>query len=417
MTGETVDVAIVGSGPAGLAAAVVLRRAGASVTVLEREREAGGIPRHSDHTGYGVREFRRVLRGPEYARRWVERALTQGVDLRTETTATGWADAGARARTLMLTSPAGVGQIDARAVVLATGTRERPRSARLVPGTRPAGVLTTGALQQMVQAGLPVGRRAVVVGAEHVSFSAILTLAHAGCTPVAMITTERRHQSFAALRALTAGRHRVPVLTRTSIAAIHGGDRVSAVEVRDDASGAVRLVECDTVVFTGDWVPDHELARRGGLPIDDGTRAPHVDGGLRTAAPGVFAAGNLLHGAETAAFCTRSGAWVARSVLTWLRDDTARWPADAGVPILCEEPLRWVSPNLVVPGRTEVAHGHLRARSSAFARRPEIVVRQGERELWRGRVRSTVPTRPVRLSAHWMRHVEAGEPVRVSMTG
>ena len=56
---------IVGGGPAGLAAAIELRELGISpVTVIEREREAGGIPRHSDHTGFGLRDLRTVALRP-----------------------------------------------------------------------------------------------------------------------------------------------------------------------------------------------------------------------------------------------------------------------------------------------------------------------------------------------------------------
>src|SRR5258708_37021478 len=55
-TTHTVDVAIVGGGPAGLTAAAALSRDRArNVVVLERESAAGGIPRHSDHPGYGMR--------------------------------------------------------------------------------------------------------------------------------------------------------------------------------------------------------------------------------------------------------------------------------------------------------------------------------------------------------------------------
>ena len=55
--GVTADVLIVGAGPAGLAAAVELRRLGAgSVVVADRDDEAGGIPRHSAHTGFGARD-------------------------------------------------------------------------------------------------------------------------------------------------------------------------------------------------------------------------------------------------------------------------------------------------------------------------------------------------------------------------
>jgi NADPH-dependent 2,4-dienoyl-CoA reductase/sulfur reductase-like enzyme len=175
-----VDALVVGAGPAGLAAATALARAGMSAIVVDREAELGGIPRHTDHVGYGTRTFHRLLRGPAYARAWVSRAERAGVDLRPATTVTGWAGGDAACREVTTTSPAGTATIRAGAVLVATGTRERPRPARLVPGARPAGVLTTGALQQLVATRQPVGRRAVVIGAEHVSFSAVLTLRHAG---------------------------------------------------------------------------------------------------------------------------------------------------------------------------------------------------------------------------------------------
>ena len=166
-------------------------RSGASVVVLEREAASGGIPRHSDHTGYGMRDLRRVMSGPAYARRLTERAVGAGADVRVQSMVTGWADDSS----LWVTSPAGRYRLDARAVVLATGARERPRSARLVPGDRPTGVFTTGHLQNHVHehghelGGL--GGTAVVVGAELVSWSAVLTLRDAGCRPVLM-TTEHR---------------------------------------------------------------------------------------------------------------------------------------------------------------------------------------------------------------------------------
>ena len=190
-------VVIVGGGPAGLAAAVELRRRGVpEVLVLEREAAAGGIPRHAQHQGFGLRDLHRPLSGPGYARRYAELAAAAGAELRTETMVTGWAPGGP----LELTGPRGREQLEPAAVVLATGCRERPRSARLVPGSRPEGVMTTGTLQQLVYLkGLTPGTRALVVGAEHVSFSALLTLAHGGARAVGMVTELPRHQSLAAV--------------------------------------------------------------------------------------------------------------------------------------------------------------------------------------------------------------------------
>src|SRR5262249_32933124 len=158
------------------------------VLIVDREAEAGGVPRHSAHTGFGLRDQRRVMTGPAYARHYARAAARAGAEVRAGTTVTGWlgwpgsggaADrprstppppgappgAGARAPppappgpadpagatgplTVTLTSAGGLETVTASAVLLATGCRERPRAARLVPGGRPPGVMTTGELQQ-----------------------------------------------------------------------------------------------------------------------------------------------------------------------------------------------------------------------------------------------------------------------------
>ena len=188
------SVVVVGGGPAGLACAIELRRLGvADVAVLDREQVAGGIPRHCNHQGFGMRDLHRFLSGPSYAGRYVELALAAGADVRAETMVTGWSGDGA----FEMTGPDGRETVRADAVVLATGCRERPRAARLVPGTRPDGVFTTGLVQQLAQQRLPIGTQALIVGAEHVSFSALLTLAHSDVRVVGMVTDLPRQQSFA----------------------------------------------------------------------------------------------------------------------------------------------------------------------------------------------------------------------------
>jgi thioredoxin reductase len=408
---ERTDVVVVGGGPAGLAAALELRRLGVKrVVVLEREREAGGVPRHTDHTGFGLRDLHRWLRGPRYAARYRALAAAAGVDVRTSTTATAWAGPHA----LAVTAPGGLVELASDAIVLASGCRERPRAARLVAGDRPAGVLTTGALQQLVA--LPGqrigGRRAVVVGAEHVSFSAVLTLAHAGVATVAMVTEQPRHQSYAALVWLATGRHRVPVLTRSRVEVIRGRQRVEGVVVSDLVTGAERELACDTVVFTGEWIPDHELARQGGLTMDAGTRAPLVDGALRCSLPGVFAAGNLVHAAETADVAALSGRHAAHAVHAFLSGRV--WPSHPPLAIIAETPIRWVSPSAVAADVRQVPHEHFLLRVDRFLDTAEVEVRQAEGVLWRQRYRHLVPACSIHLDAGWLTKVASdGGPIVV----
>ena len=379
-------VLVVGSGPAGLSAALELatRQAGL-VVVVDREADAGGVPRHCDHTGFGLLDLHRSMTGPAYARRLVSRALAAGVQLRLATTVADVAPDG----TVTLVGPSGITRVRPEAVLLATGARERPRTARLVPGDRPAGVFTTGQLQQWVMSeDLAVGRRAVVVGAEHVAYSAVLTLRHAGVTTVAMVTDQPRHQTVPAFA--LAARHgwRVPLRTSSRVAALHGRGRLEAVDVEDVVTGAVDGIRADTVVFTGDWVPDHELARRMDVALDPATRGPRTDRWGHTSRPGVVAAGNLVHPGETAAVAALGGRDAGRR----LADDLTggERPTADGVAVVAAGALA-----SVVPVRFDPADlpSRLVVRTAEFTGRRLVVARQGGRELGRHRLRHSVPGR------------------------
>lgn len=398
-----VDVLIVGAGPAGLAAAARLAAAGVGrVEVLDREPEPGGVPRHCPHGGYGT--LLRPLTGPAYARLLVGAAGQAGATVRPGVTALDWAGP----LSLRTVSPDGPETLTARAVVLATGARERPRAARLVPGTRPAGVHTTGELQRAVHLhGQDIGTRALVVGAEDVSYAAAGTVRAAGATVVAMLTEHTRPQTAAARAADFRLRQGVPLLTGTTVAELLGHGRLSGVRVRH-LDGRTAVLPCDTVVFTGDFVPDHELARRARLVLDPGTRGPAVDGTLRTSRPGVFAAGSLLHPAESAATATREGVHAAGAVLAHL-SGTERPP---GVPLSVAPPLRWIAPNRVTPSdRLPYV-----LRTTTELTRPVLYVTQNGRVLHRERLRTAQPNRTLRLPADWTHRVDpdAG-PVRVTV--
>lgn len=406
------SVLIVGGGPAGLTAAAVLSRQGQHVVVLDREEDAGGIPRHSDHTGYGFRDLRRVMTGPAYARRLVDRAVDAGARIETGATVTGWAGE----RAVEVTSASGRLPVGADAVILATGARERPRSARLVPGDRPRGVLTTGQLQNLVHLqGQKVGSRAVVVGAELVSWSAVLTLRHAGCDVVSMVSAHQRPEVYRPVA--LAGRLGlgVPVIISARVVRVIGKSRVEAVEVEHLLTGRRTQIACDVVVFTGDWFPDHELARTAGLEMDPCSRGPLVDTALRTSNPGVFAIGNVVHPVDTADVAALDGAHVVTAVTAWLAHRT--WPTEA-IDLHAGGCLAWVAPGRLDP-RTAPARNRLLAWSDTLVRRPLVTVRQADRELTARRLCwPLAPGRMFRIPASVLRGMDpAGGAVTLSVEG
>ena len=127
-----VDVAIIGGGPAGLAAAVELWKKGVrNLVILEREKKLGGILRQCIHDGFGLRRFKETLSGPEYAQRFIDMAQELGIPYITEATVIRITED----RQVYAAAPQGMVEIQAKAVILTMGCRERTRGAISIPGT------------------------------------------------------------------------------------------------------------------------------------------------------------------------------------------------------------------------------------------------------------------------------------------
>ena len=409
----TTDVLIVGGGPAGLAAGLELKKLGVkNVLVAEREPEPGGIPRLCGHIGFGLRDFYRVMTGPDYARKYRELAERAEIEVHANTTITGWE----QDCQVSYTSPEGIGSIAAKSILLATGVRERPRSARLVPGHRPQGVFTTGSLQRFVfEQHLPVGKRAVIVGAEIVSLSVVTTLLHAGVKIVNMVTELPHHQLYLPLflpaKILYADLlARTSILTNKRVTNILGQPRLEAIELTDLDSGTKEIVECDTVIFTGDWIPENELTRRGDIQTGRPPVGPQVDSYFRTSQTGIFAAGNLLRGVETADWSALEGRRAAHFIARYL--ENAEWSASR-LELQPEQPIAWVCPNILSEG---VPAQGFRYWSNEFRRNATLQVRQGSRVLCEKKISWLRANVALSLSSDWVEKVDFGkEPVKLVM--
>jgi thioredoxin reductase len=289
------DVVVIGGGPAGLATAIALQEQGIKdVVVLEREPEAGGIPRHCGHMGYGYFKRWGLLSGPKLAKRLRENASS--IDVRAHTTVLEFSLRG----TLRVHGPSGISEMGAKKIVLATGTRESSRAARLIGGKRLPGIINTGTLQQEVYLhhAKPFSRP-VILGSEWVSFSALMTCRHGGIKPVAMVTEGQRIDApfyFAAGARFVFG---APVIGGASVIAIHGKDKVEAVEIQ--VNGQTRMIACDGVIVSGKFRSEHALYSSGFLERDG--YAPKVTDGFKTSRPNIYAVGNVLGRLETAGTC------------------------------------------------------------------------------------------------------------------
>ncbi len=293
------DVVAIGGGPAGMAAALAAREAGArDVLIIERDRELGGILQQCIHNGFGLRRFDKELTGPGYAHRYIEMVKQAGIDVWLDSTVLS-ADPGGIVTSV---SPdKGLRTVTAASVVYAMGCRERTRGAIRIPGSRPAGVFTAGAAQRMVNMeGYLPGRNVVVVGSGDIGLimARRMTLEGADVKAVFEIMPYSNGLNRNIVQCLED--FDIPLYLSHSVVAVHGEDHVTGVTVAkvDDRmtpiAGTEFDVDCDCVLLSVGLIPENELGRAHDLEIDPVTGGAIVDQFRRTNMAGYFAAGNVL---------------------------------------------------------------------------------------------------------------------------
>ena len=353
------DVIVIGAGPAGLSTATALKDSGVgAVIVLDREDQAGGIPRHCGHPPFGMREFKRILTGPQYAAYLTKRAKAKGVEIYLNCSVVALHPAGQ----LTLSTTLGGMQISAKRVVICTGVREIPRAARLVSGQRPLGISTTGALQSMVYLkGKRPFKRPVIVGTELVAFSSLLTCRKANIKPVAMIEQGAKTSAYAVCDLLPKIMG-VKLYKNCQLLSIEGSQRVSGVNIMK-ADGKTQRVDCDGVLFSGQFTAEASLIRMSHLALDEHTGLPVVDQFGQCSDDHYYAVGNLLHPVETAGWCWQEGQSVAANIaqsLSKLQDDKDEQQRLAVT--LCNDKISYVTPQRFAKMDFENASGNFQLR-------------------------------------------------------
>ena len=317
MSEQKYDVTVIGSGAAGLAAAISSRQAGAEkVLVVERDIEPGGILLQCIHHGFGLRVFKEDLPGPAFAQKLIDKAFSSGIEFLPDTMVLELKPG----ELTVMNGSGGLRQIGTRSVVLAMGCRERTRAQVNLPGSRPAGVFTAGTAQRLVNIeGYMPGKRFVILGSGDIGMimARRITL-EGGCV-------ERVVEIMPYLTGLT--RNYVQCLQDFNICLQLGrtvnrvlGDRrleaVETVGVDDNwnpQKGTEEIIPCDTLLLSVGLIPENELSRQMGIKISPVTGGPVVDQDMQTSIPGVFAAGNVVHVYDLVDWVTEAGFTAGRA--------------------------------------------------------------------------------------------------------
>ena len=284
------DIVIVGGGPAGMAAAVAAYDAGCTdVVILDREPQLGGILMQCIHNGFGLHKLGQELTGPEYAAVYEEKVRSRNISVYAETTVT----AISADKIVTAQNRRGILKIQAKAVILAMGCRERSRGALNICGSRPAGVYSAGTAQKLVNCmGYQVGKKVVILGSGDIGLIMARRMSYEGVMPYSGGLTRNIVQCLEDFG--------IPLYLSTTVVQIHGKERLEGVTIAqvDDKRQPIEetkcYIPCDTLLLSVGLIPENELTRAAGIPIDPVTNGALVDENYQTKIPGIFACGNVL---------------------------------------------------------------------------------------------------------------------------
>lgn len=293
------DVAVIGAGPAGLAAALAAKRNNASVVLIERDFRMGGILEQCIHMGFGLKYFKEELSGPEYADRFIQLVEGEGITVLLNTMVLS---IDGDTRTIHAANKDGNIVIEAGAIVLSMGCRERTRAQVQTPGTRPAGVFTAGTAQRFmnVQNEL-VGHKAVIVGSGDIGMIMARRLTLEGIKVEAVVEIMPYLAGLTRNRVQCLEDYGIPLYLSHMVTEIRGKRRVEGVTIaqidenREKIPGTSFDVDCDTILYSVGLIPENEVSKTAGVQLDPITNGPVVDSNMETNVSGIFACGNVLH--------------------------------------------------------------------------------------------------------------------------
>jgi NADPH-dependent 2,4-dienoyl-CoA reductase/sulfur reductase-like enzyme len=354
MNSAPIDVLVIGSGPAGMAAAIQARKSGSErVLLVERAEELGGLLSQCIHNGFGLIYFSEDMTGPEYGQKFIEKVMDSKIEVLLETMVLRLtAD-----RKVTLCNRNGVQTLAPKSVVLTMGCRERARESIVISGYRPAGIFTAGTAQRWVNIeGYLPGKEIVILGSGDVGMIMARRLTLEGARVKAVVEILPYIGGLIRNEVQCIYDFNIPVLLEHTISNIHGIQRVNGVTVarldqdKNPIPGTEKFIECDTLLLSVGLIPENELSFMAGVDLDPITGGPIVNERMETNVSGIYAAGNCVHVNDLVDNVTLEGEKAGQNAAEYASGKASQ---EMRIKLEAGENVRYVVPQMIT-GKREV---------------------------------------------------------------
>ena len=384
-----VDIAIIGGGPAGMAAAIAAYDKGVkNILILEREQSLGGILKQCIHNGFGLHRFGEELTGPEYAARYKVEVEKREIPTMLDTTVIEIS----RERVVRaMNREYGVFEIEAGAVILSMGCRERPKGALNIAGTRPSGVYTAGTAQKFVNMkGYMPGREVVILGSGDIGLIMARRMTLEGARVKAVLELMPYSGGLARNIEQCLNDFGIPLMLSHTVIQLHGKERLSGVTIarvdenRRPIEETKEYIACDTLLLSCGLIPENELTKSASISLDRITGGAIVDGDRQTDAMGIFACGNVLHVHDLVDYVSEEAVIAGEAAAEFVKGSSK---ASVMVSLTADGKVRYTVPQII----TKAQDTKVYFRVSDVFKDKKIVVRFGDKVVFERKKQKLAP--------------------------
>lgn len=358
------------------------------ILILERDAALGGILQQCIHNGFGLHKFGEELSGPEYAWRYEEKVRERKIPFLLNTMVL---DVSPEKIVTATNTEQGIFTIQAKAIILAMGCRERPRGALNIPGSRPAGIYSAGMAQKLVNMkGYMPGKNVVILGSGDIGLIMARRMTLEGAKVHAVCELMPYSGGLARNIEQCLNDFDIPLKLSHTVVRIHGKKRLEGVTIaqvddrRTPIKGTEEYIPCDTLLLSVGLIPENELSRSAGVPMDRITNGALVDQDRQTQIPGVFACGNVLHVHDLVDYVSEEAELAGKGAVAYIRGKEKK---ACQIPLRTDGRIRYTVPQCITAEETVSVY----FRVADVYRDHAIVVKSQDGVIWSRKKQKLAP--------------------------